>query len=250
MNNIATPLLLSFLAGISTVIGSLFLFSFKKFNDKHLSFFLGVSAGSMVYLSFMELMPEAISNIGFAYSNITFFLGILFMSLFDIFVPHHIMSFCNRKGIKFDKLMVSGIMVAIAITIHNFPEGIAVFMSSLGDIRLGLLIAFATAIHNIPEGLAVAAPIYYSSKSKLKAVGFSFLAGIAEPIGAILAYLILKPYLSVEFLNYIFAFVAGVMVYISFDELLPSCFEYKCGHTAIIGIISGMMLMALSLSFI
>jgi ZIP family zinc transporter len=145
--------------------------------------------------------------------------------------------------------MLSGFMVAVGITIHNFPEGVAVFMSSLGSIKFGVLIAFATALHNIPEGVAVATPIYFTTRSKLKAFGYSLLAGIAEPLGAIVAYAVFRPYLSSNFLSYIFAFVAGIMVYISFDELLPSCFENSQGHTAIAGIVVGMLVMALSLNF-
>jgi ZIP family zinc transporter len=203
----------------------------------------------MIYLSFMELIPTAVTTVGFWSSNIAFFLGILFIGIIDFIAPHHFINYCSKNGIKYDKLMLSGFMVAVGIAIHNFPEGIAVFMSSLGNTKFGILIAFATALHNIPEGVAVATPIYFATKSKFKAFSYSLLAGIAEPIGAIVAFIVLQPYLSPILLSYVFAFVAGIMVYISFDELLPSCFENSRGHTAIAGIVIGMLIMALSLNF-
>ncbi|OGG11744.1 hypothetical protein A2Z00_01415 [Candidatus Gottesmanbacteria bacterium RBG_13_45_10] len=248
MNNISTPLLLSFLAGISTVIGSFVFLFIRNFKKSYLSYFLGMSAGAMVYISFIELLPVSIKTLGFLSSNIAFFLGMFCIGIIDVIIPHHYMNYCSKNGIKYDKLMVTSSILAIGIAIHNFPEGIAVFMSSLGNMRFGILIAFATALHNIPEGVAVATPIYFATRSKLKAFGYSFLAGIAEPIGAILAFVILQPYLSSTFLSYVFAFVAGIMVYISFDELLPTCFEQGEGHTAIAGIVTGMLVMAASLN--
>ena len=209
-----------------------------------------MSAGAMIYISLIELLPEAIKTLGFFPSNMTFFLGMICIGIIDFVVPHHYGNYCLKNGIKYDKLMLTGYMVVIGIAIHNFPEGIAVFMSSLGNARFGILIAFATALHNIPEGVAVAIPVYYATKSKLKAFGYTVIAGIAEPIGAILAFVILQPYLSPVFLSYVFAFVVGIMVYISFDELLPTCFEHGGeGHTAIAGIVTGMLVMALSLNF-
>lgn len=247
--NISLPLLLSFLAGICTVIGSFVFLFVKDFKKSYLSFFLGMSAGAMIYISLIELLPEAIKTLGFFPSNMTFFLGMIIIGIIDIVIPHHYSNHCSKNGIKYDKLMLTGYMVVIGIALHNFPEGIAVFMSSLGNLRFGILIAFATALHNIPEGVAVAIPVYYATKSKMKAFWYTVIAGIAEPIGAIVAFVILQPYISPAFLSYVFAFVAGIMVYISFDELLPSCFEQGEGHTAIAGIVTGMVVMMLSLTF-
>lgn len=244
------PLFLSFLAGICTVIGGLLILTVKDFKKNYLSFLMGISAGAMVYLSFMELLPYATKSIGFMNSNALFFLGILSIGLIDRIIPHHYISYCSRKSIVYEKLTLTGYMIAFSVMIHNFPEGIAVFMSSLGDLRYGIFIAVATALHNIPEGIAIAAPIYFSTKSKIKAIGYSFIAGIAEPIGALLAYIILSPFITPIFLAYIFAYVAGIMVYISFDELLPTCFEHCQGHTAITGIMMGMMMIAGSLYFL
>lgn len=249
MTDITVPFLLSFLAGISTVVGGLIFLAVKDFRKGFLSFFLGISAGAMIYLSFMELIPLAIENLGLELANGVFFLGIVFIGLIDYLVPHHYSLHCQRNGKKFDRLAVTGVMVTAAIAIHNFPEGVAVFMSSYENIKFGLLIAFATALHNIPEGVAVATPVYYATGRKSKVFWYTFLAGVAEPIGALLTYFILQPYLTPWLISGIFAFVAGIMVYISLDELLPSCFENCQGHTAISGIMLGMLLMAVSVLF-
>jgi len=243
------PLLLAFLAGISTLVGSLIFLFIKKFNRKSLSFFLGLSAGAMIYLSFMELLPSSLRSIGFIPTNILFFLGILFIGIIDFIVPHHYSKVCFKNGTPYNKLMMTGTMTILGITIHNFPEGAAVFMSSYGNLKFGLLIALATALHNIPEGIAVSVPIYYATRNKWKSIGYSFIAGIAEPIGAVITFLVLRPFISSTFLAYLFAFIAGIMVFISLDELLPSCFEHSQGHRAIIGIITGMFLIASSLIF-
>jgi len=232
------------------VFGGLVIILIKNFKKSYLSFFMGISAGAMIYISFIELLPEAMKALGFLNANIVFFLGILFIGIIDRIAPHHYQAYCSKNVVRYDKVLLTGYLVVIGIIIHNFPEGIAVFMSSLGNIRFGILIAFATAIHNIPEGVAVASPILFATKSRRKALYYSFLAGIAEPIGAILAYTILRPFITPIFLSYIFAFVAGIMVYLSFDELLPSCFENNEGHTAIAGIVAGMLVMMASLTLI
>jgi ZIP family zinc transporter len=165
----------------------------------------------------------------------------------DFLVPHEYIEERMTGSVKNKKLMTAGVLTAIGIAIHNFPEGLAVFMSALGDTSLGISLAFAIALHNIPEGLAVAMPIYYATKSKAKAVWYSFLSGIAEPIGAIVGVIILFPYINDTVLSISLAFVAGIMIFISFDELLPLCFHNKKNHTPIVGLFIGMAVMAISL---
>ena len=252
LNQIAVPFLLTLLAGLSTVIGSLIFLSriFRK--RRFISFFLGLSAGVMIYLSFMELLPYSIKNLGFLSANIFFFIGIIIMAIIDFFLPHHYLveRICQKQSIIDRKLLSTGLVVTLGLIIHNFPEGMAVFLSSFTNVRLGILLAIAIAIHNIPEGIAVAAPIYYSTQNKGKAIKYAFISGMAEPLGAIIAYFLLKPYLHQNIISYIFALVAGVMVYISFDELLPACFREGHGHRAILGIVLGMMIVSLSLLFL
>lgn len=146
------------------------------------------------------------------------------------------------------RLMRLGVLSALAIAIHNFPEGLATFISALYDLELGISIAVAVAIHNIPEGIAVSVPIYFATKSRKKAFCYSFLSGLAEPASAIIGFLILMPFLNETVFGLLFAFVAGIMVYISLDELLPAAREYDEHHLAILGLIAGMAIMAISLA--
>ncbi|MFZ2206133.1 MAG: zinc transporter ZupT [Microgenomates group bacterium] len=248
-NQIYIPFLLTLLAGLSTVVGSMIFLSHKFRKKEHIGFFLGLSAGVMIYLSFIELLPYSIKHIGFLSTNVYFFIGIIVMALLDFFIPHNYLEekMCRTENVVDRKLLSTGFMVTLGLIIHNIPEGIAVFLSSLTDIKLGMLLAIAITIHNIPEGIAVAAPIYHATLSKAKAIKYAFISGMAEPIGAIAAYFLLKPYLNLGILSYIFALVAGIMVYISFDELLPACFRDDYGHRAILGIVIGMIIVSLSL---
>jgi ZIP family zinc transporter len=240
------PLLLSFLAGIFTVIGSLITFLIRDLKRSYLQFSLGLSAGVMIYVSFVELLTTAIRNIGAIKANIAFFVGIILFMLIDFLIPHQYIEERIKAGTCDRKLMKTGILITLGIAIHNFPEGLAVFMSSLSSIRLGIVLALAIALHNIPEGLAVAMPIFYATKSKRKAFWYSFLSGFAEPIGAVIGVLILMPFLTPAILYFSLALVAGIMVFISFDELLPLSCESGSYHLAISGILIGMLIMALS----
>lgn len=241
------PLLLTFLAGIFTVIGSLITFCIKDFKKSHLQFSLGLSAGVMIYISFVELLSSAIKNIGFLKANLAFFAGIFLVMLVDFLIPHEYLEERIKASGVDEKLMKAGIFIALGIGIHNFPEGLAVFISSLDNIKIGIALAFAIALHNIPEGIAVAMPIFYATKSRSKAFWYSFLSGFAEPAAAVLALLILMPFLNPMILSLCLAFVAGIMIFISFDELLPLSCSDKGIHISILGVILGMLLMALSL---
>lgn len=252
LNQLIIPFLFTLLAGLSTVIGSLIFLSRFFCRKKFTGFFFGLSAGVMIYLSFAELLAEATETLGFLPANLWFFIGIIVMALIDVFIPHHYLErkLCCRYKIVDTQSLSTGIMVTIALMIHNFPEGIAVFLSSFGDIKFGLLLAIAIAIHNIPEGIAVAVPIYRATQSRRQAVKYAFISGMAEPVGAVISYLLLKDFLSQNFIAYIFALVAGIMTYISFDELLPACFEHKYKHYSILGITMGMLVVAISLIFL
>ncbi|MDC1105884.1 zinc transporter ZupT [Prolixibacteraceae bacterium] len=259
---------LTLFAGLSTGIGSLIAFVSKQTNTKLLSVALGFSAGVMIYVSFVEILPEGMHSLqahytdkqGEVYSVLAFFGGILIIGLIDKLIP----SFENPHEIKkveemddaskakdFRKLYRMGIMTALAVGIHNFPEGMATFISALNDPSLGVAIAVAIAIHNIPEGIAVSVPIYYATKSRSKAFWLSFLSGLAEPIGALIGYLLIVPFVNAENLEVVMGIIlsaiAGVMVFISLDELLPTAEEYGEHHLSIYGLIGGMAVMAVSL---
>jgi Predicted divalent heavy-metal cations transporter len=150
-------------------------------------------------------------------------------------------------SVEAQKLMKTGVLTALAITIHNFPEGLATFISGISQPKLGIAIAIAVAIHNIPEGIAVAIPVYCATGSRKKAFYYSLLSGAAEPLGAVLAFLFLAPYINATVLGFIFAGIAGIMVYISFDELLPTARLYGEHHLTIYGLLSGMFAIGICL---
>jgi ZIP family zinc transporter len=235
-------------------------FFIRKPNTSCLSLLLGLSAGVMVYISFTELLGTAIEDVGFLKANIAFFVGIIAFALIDILVPHSYeeesaadhrfgMEDKNKgKPMSMSALKRGGIFIALGIAIHNFPEGLITFSAAAtGDMSLGIMIAVAVALHNIPEGIAVSVPILYSTGSRKKAFGYSFLSGLAEPVGALIGFLILMPFLSPDILSMTLAFVAGIMVYISLDEILPMAHSYGREHLVIIGVVAGMAIMALSL---
>jgi len=216
-----------------------------------LCFSLGFSAGVMVYVSFVELFAPSVAEVGFFTANMAFFAGVLFIMALDFLIPHdyieeHVIKY---KG-KNKKIMMAGVFTALGLAIHNFPEGFTVLVSSLKNINLGITLAIAIALHNIPEGLAVSVPVYHATKSRKKAFLYSVLSGLTEPIGAIIGYLVLLPFLTSGLISIMLAFVAGIMVFISFDELLPLAYENGKRHLCIAGIFLGMLVMAISLHFI
>lgn len=260
-SSIAFPLLLTLLAGLATGIGSAIAFFAHRTNVRFLSFSLGLSAGVMIYVSFVELFAESQTLLtaqwgataGVSATVACFFGGILLIGVIDRLVPSfenphemHSVEEMNRRPHD-RKLMRMGLMTALVIGIHNFPEGIATFTAAAENLTLGVAIAVAIAIHNIPEGIAVSIPIYYATGDRGKAFRLSLLSGLAEPVGALLAYLVLMPLMSPTLMGCILAAVAGIMVYISIDELLPAAREYGEAHIAIYGVVAGMALMALSL---
>lgn len=263
MDSVLFAFLLTLFAGLSTGVGSLIGLLSKKFNPRFLTISLGFSAGVMLYVAFVEIFVKARVSLslalgdkqGYIWTVVAFFVGILIIALIDKLIPSyknpHELNVSekieNASENERQKLMRMGVFSALAIAIHNFPEGLATFMSALSNPTLGISIAVAIAIHNIPEGLAVSAPIYYATKSKKKAFIYSFLSGFAEPVGALVGYFILRSFFSDTTFGLVFASVAGIMVYIALDELLPTAEEFGEHHLAIGGLIAGMLVMAVSL---
>ena len=293
---VAFAFILTLIAGLSTGIGSAIAFFFKRPKMSYLAFALGLSAGVMIYVSFMELMPNAIDELssdgydGDLWATIAFFLGILVIAVIDLLIPHdanphelaeeeeldaistqepipvgmciheegehpaggtdaEALDALKHGAERKSKLMRAGMFTALAIAIHNFPEGLATFVTALNDPGVGIAIAMAIAIHNIPEGISVSVPIFYATGDRKKAFWISFLSGVAEPIGAFVGFILLLPFLdgNPAILPGLLAFVAGIMVYISIDELLPMAHRYGKGHVVLIGLILGMFIMAISL---
>ena len=251
-------------AGLSTGFGSAIAFFAKQTNTRFLSVSLGFSAGVMIYVSLVEIFVKGKAQLvaeygpreGYWYTVLAFFAGIAFIAIIDRLIPSaenpHELKSVEDLGIgeeekRSKKLMRMGLFTALAIGIHNFPEGLATFTAALTSPELGIAIAVAIAIHNVPEGIAVSVPVYYATGNKRKAFWLSFTSGLAEPVGALIGYLILMPFLSPTLFGLLFAAVAGIMVFISLDELLPSAEKYGEHHLSIYGLIAGMVVMAVSL---
>ncbi len=252
-SNIGFALLLSALAGLSTTIGSVLALFVRKPGSRLMTLTLGFSGGVMMLVSFVELLPGGIEVLGFATANLAFFGGMLVMFLIDALIPHDYMAEHHRTEVGEDdtamksRLLKAGLFVALGLGIHNFPEGMASFATTLSDPQLGIAIAIAIAIHNIPEGLAVSAPVYAATGSRSKAFWWSFLSGVAEPAGALLAAAVLLPFLTEALLGGLLSAVAGMMVFISIDELLPISRAYGEEHLSIVGVVVGMVVMSFSL---
>lgn len=273
---------LTLLAGLATGIGSALAFFAKRTNAAFLATSLGFSAGVMIYVSFVEIIPNAREAIMAEHSDTSatwivtaaFFAGVAVIALLDRFVPeaanpheyHELQDFessiihpssvrpdVEKSGGKAKNLsrdphlMRVGVVTALALAIHNFPEGFATFLSGLQAPELAIPVAVAIAIHNIPEGIAVSVPIYYATGSRKKGFWLSFASGFSEPLGALIGWAVLSQFLNDTIFGIVFAAVAGVMVFISLDELLPTAEKYGEHHHAIYGLIAGMAVMALSL---
>jgi ZIP family zinc transporter len=280
MENFLFALLLSSLAGLSTTIGSLFAFIVRKPNPRFISFIMGFSAGVMILVSFVELLQQSIARNGLFLAMNFFFLGMIIMLILDMGISHyyeyeheigknptnnpqfesvhykfhegnhkHRNQYRHRqKRQQYEGLKKTSLLIAIGIFIHNFPEGMATFMGALKEVQLGVILAVAIALHNIPEGIAVAVPVYAANnQNKKKAFLWSFITGLSEPLGAIIVWLVLFPFINNYIIDTTLAIVAGIMIYISLDELLPVSRSLGKEHISILGIIAGMFVMSMSL---
>ncbi len=249
--NETLALILSLLAGLSTCIGSIAIFGSKQFSTRTLAFCLGFSSGVMIYVAIGDLMPEAgifiqqsmTGKLGELFVLLYLSLGILLAIGIEAVVP-------SEAKIRFSKQVSSvqmlrvGMVSALAVILHNFPEGMATFMAGYQGISVGLPIALAVTLHNIPEGLVIAMPIYFATKSRKKAFIYSFFAGLAEPFGAVITYIFLKPFLTTYLLGAVFAIVAGIMLVISFHELLPTSQQHGHKYASLCGVFLGIIFMA------
>ena len=267
-NTILTALLLTGLAGSATAIGAAFAFLSEKPSIRLLALGLGFSGGVMLAVSFVELLPSAIEEFSkegfvekdaFFLGNFWFFIGIFTIFTIDILIPHlykeedsshdhsHDLSLSNDKSLlSKEEIHSLGILSALGIAVHNFPEGLVTFTSTLQSVELGIVLAIAVALHNIPEGLSVSIPVVTATGDKWYAFKLGLLSGLAEPVGALVAAIILFPFLSSAIIGASLAFVAGIMVFISFDELLPAAKKADQSHLISFGIIAGMIIMVLT----
>ncbi len=266
MTPVCSAFLLTAAAGAATGIGAFAAFFMSSKKTGVLSCLLGFSAGVMIFIAFRDIWNQALflflqsAEQRHADWAALFFFGIgaATTALIDVLIPkaqnpHAFDQFSNTQNIVFKKdpshLMRLGILMTGVFILHNFPEGFAVFMMSASDPAIGPAIALAIALHNIPEGIVVATPIYYATKSRQKAFWIAAVSGLAEPLGAIIGYALLAPFLTPFLLGALFAAIAGMMVYIAFDELIPTARAYGHPHLSVWGIFSGMVLIGISLSF-
>jgi ZIP family zinc transporter len=256
--------LLTAFAGLSTGIGSAIAFFAKRTNTRFLSTALGFSAGVMIYVSFVELLPQSFHALSEMFGKVTgswiaagsFFAGIFLIAVIDKLIPeeqnvhevHKVEELTSERRSAYDmRLLRTGMVTALAIGVHNFPEGLATFAATLKDPLLGVSVAVAIGIHNIPEGIAVSVPVYYATGSRKKAFFYSFLSGVSEPLGALIGFLILLPFMNDLTFGLVFGMISGIMVFISLDELLPTAQKYGEHHLSIYGLVAGMAIMAVSL---
>lgn len=264
---------LTLFAGLSTGVGSAIAFFARRTDYRFLGIAMGFSAGVMLYVSFQEILPKAEEAVARAFSpddafwitTASFFAGIAIIGVIDLLIPrpenpHELREPADLSQLKGPspagevavppQMLRTGLFTALAIGIHNFPEGMVTFLAALQDVQLGITLAIAVALHNIPEGISVAVPIYYASGSRRRAFSYSMLSGLAEPIGAVVGYILLRAFFTEEITGLLFGAIAGIMVYISLDELLPMAHRYGSEHDALLGVIAGMAVMALSLVLI
>lgn len=234
--------LLTTMAGLATTLGSMITCFVHKDNMRFLAGALGFAAGVMIYVSFMDILPEAFLQITTFFASekkwyvlISFLLGMVLVLAMECLLPE------PTQG----SLLKTGNMTAFVIALHNFPEGMATFTTTLANPILGISVACAIALHNIPEGIAVSVPLYYAYGNRKKAVFLSFLSGLSEPLGALCAFALFRPFLNGRLLGILLAFVAGIMVFISLCELLPNSIQKGHIIESNIGLIAGMSAMAI-----
>ncbi|TDK27164.1 zinc transporter ZupT [Luteimonas aestuarii] len=259
MHNWWIALAVTTAAGLATGFGSLLVLFAKAPNARLLAFGLAFAGGAMVYVSLGEILNKSILSFseayggqaGFTWGTLSFLAGVLLIVTIDRLVPnpHERLEVDDPYFRQHNRDYVKrvGLLTAVAITAHNFPEGLATFFATLDDPTVGMPLAFAIAIHNIPEGIAIAVPVYYATNNKLYAFVACLLSGLAEPVGALIGYAVLRPFLSDAVFGAVFGVIAGVMVFLALDELLPAAKRYAKGHETVYGLVSGMGVLAISL---
>lgn len=247
--NVLISILISLIAGLSTTIGTLVIFFKIKEEsiNNFITFCIAFSLSIMIGISITDLIPSSFFNIWFNYDvNKALFL-ILISFICGVILVLILNKMTNDNK---DDLYKLGILNMIALIIHNFPEGIATFLSSYNDITMGIKLSIAIMFHNIPEGIAIAVPIYYATKSKSRAVIRTLISGLSEPLGAILAYIILSKYITDIMISLILLFVAGIMITISIHKMLPIALSYKCNKYIYLGIGVGIILLLFNMCII
>ena len=248
----SVPLLLTVLAGAATFIGALLGVIGQKPSNRVLAFALGFAAGIMLLISLMEMLPAALHAEGMSpiLGYGMFMLGLLGYFALDRMLPHQHPQDMVAVKRRPTNLRRTAILLTLGISLHNFPEGVATYVTASSDMELGMGIALAVAIHNIPEGLAVAGPMYAATGSKMKAIFWACVSGMAEILGGIIAFMLVGPMVSPVIIAAVMAAVAGIMVALSVDELMPLAREIDPHNNPSYGVLCGMTVMGLSLTLL
>ena len=249
-SNIVNALLLTTLAGLSTALGGLVVVMFGHPSNNKLGHMLSFSAGVMLFISFIDLLPEAIGGVGFGLANIAFFVGMFMFAIVLRFVPEPDLTRLTGEKKEKENMMYLGMVAALGISLHNFPEGVAVYLATLEGTNVGIALALAIAAHNIPEGMAVAGPIYRATGSKWEAFKWSFISGVCEPVGAIAFGITMRAYLTPFVVKTVLSGVAGVMTFMCFHELIPSSLKYLNPSEAMYSNVGGMIFISISVWFL
>ncbi|KAG6632494.1 zinc transporter ZTP29-like isoform X2 [Carya illinoinensis] len=264
-SQLLVALALSLVGGLSNSVGALFVIVNQAPNLKMLGLLQGFAAGLMLSISFLDLAHNAMNSIGFLKGNLWFFAGVMFFAVIANFIPEPTLASVSDEKTKKKsgdeggkdivkkhrrQLLYSGVVTAIGISLHNFPEGMAVFLGSMKGLRVGVNLALAIALHNIPEGVAVALPIYFATQSKWQAFKLATLSGFAEPLGVIVVAYLFPSSLSPEILEGLLGSVGGVMAFLTLHEMLPLAFDYAGQKQAVKAVFFGMAFMSASLYFL
>jgi ZIP family zinc transporter len=239
MNLVFEPFLLSLVAGMATGIGGLISLLLGRMSDRVVGFSLGFASGVMLLVSFNNLFLEAVKLLTHLELITMFSLGALIMIALDLSIPH--IELTARRGEEGNaKMLRAGMLMAIGITLHNLPEGLIVTAGYAYVPRLGLIIAIAIMLHNIPEGVATAIPLIAAGMKPSKIAFLTFLSGLAEPFAALIGVFVFS-LLNRSIIGYSLAFAAGVMTYITADELIPVAHEYGYKHTVSAALLLGII---------
>lgn len=267
-SQVSVALMLTMIGGLSTSVGALLVVLRPTPKLNRLGLLQGFAGGLMLCISFMDLAHNAINAVGFLKANLWFFSGVITFAVIISFIPEPKFGpsaatkkamekkdddFASNKDLvkkRKKQVLFSGIITAVGISLHNFPEGMAVFLGSLKGLRVGISLASAIALHNIPEGIAVALPVYYATESKWQAFKYATLSGLAEPLGVILVAYLFPSSLSAETLEGLLGAVGGVMAFLTLHEMLPLAFEYAGHRKAVAAVFIGMAVMSASLQLL
>lgn len=244
--NAIYSLIISSFAGLSTLLGGLIVYFKVKDKDKFITFALSFGLSVMISLSVFELLPEGFITLSNKYGLLIGLLISLLLFLLGKFLVTKTskkLALLQNKG----NLYRVGVLSMVALALHNFPEGIATFMASFNDLSSGISLGIAIMLHNIPEGISISVPIYYATGNKKRGVLYSFISGLAEPVGALLAYICLKNFINDALVAMVLIIVAGIMITLSIDEMLPEVNSYNKKKESYIGLISGLILVIINL---